>query len=120
MGLGCSRPTSLPFKEPATHTKGRMLKMARTKTTEALTTDKLPRNEVEKIDAMLDMVRREIRQRAGILDGLGGDSDLDRLIDCSIAPLVLVAASGGFESLDEAVDVVSEDLILAIRESSPK
>ena len=76
----------------------------------------IPKSEVERIDAMLAMVRREIRERAGILDGLGGESPIDRMIDCSIAPLVLVAATGGFDSLDEAVEVAAEDLRLAVCE----
>ena len=71
---------------------------------------------VEEVADTLDWIRYEIRSRAGLLAGLGGSNEIDRLIDTSLAPLVMVAGTGGFDSIEDAVSIVSEDLRLAYSE----
>ena len=71
---------------------------------------------VQEVAEALNWIRYEIRSRAGLLAGLGGSNEIDRLIDTSLAPLVMVAGTGGFDSIEDAVSIVSEDLRLAYSE----
>jgi hypothetical protein len=68
---------------------------------------------IEEVKEMLDHIRFQVRKEAGLLAGLGGEGEIDRLIDTSIAPLVMVAGTGGFDSIEDAISVVGADLRLA-------
>jgi hypothetical protein len=66
-------------------------------------------------------VRIALRERCGLLAGMGKrDNLIDFLIDTAFAPLALLAGSGGFESIEEAVEVIGDDLAAALDAFSSK
>lgn len=59
----------------------------------------------------LDRIRRRIRRRCRRSGKLHGTGIVDRVIDMILAPLVMDAMSGRYESVADAADAVGEDLL---------